>query len=134
MTSSGIFSRLFQADPKSLPLDVQKKSGHVIPGLWDGHGHLLQYGELLSSVNLFGVESLDEVVDRVVVYSKSHSSVGSAKEWIRGTGWDQAAFGRYPVSVSSVQLVLRSGPALSTPIFAISESINLYRGHCFPYS
>jgi hypothetical protein len=34
-------------------------AGHVIPGLWDGHGHLVQYGELLDSANLFGASSME---------------------------------------------------------------------------
>jgi hypothetical protein len=74
-------------------------SGHVIPGLTDGHGHLLQYGELLNSVNLFGASSLDEVRQRIKDYITIHPNAGSKDEWIRGVGWDQAAYGRMPTAV-----------------------------------
>ena len=75
-------------------------SGHVIPGLWDGHGHLLQYGELLDSANLFGAESMGEVQQRLVKYKAEHKEAGTQEHWLRGVGWDQAHFGGlWPKSV-----------------------------------
>lgn len=35
--------------------------GMAVPGLWDGHGHVLNYGEMLESVQLFGAGSLEGV-------------------------------------------------------------------------
>jgi predicted amidohydrolase YtcJ len=72
--------------PEEWGPDFLKVEGHVIPGLWDGHGHLMQYGELLQSVNLFGSESLNDAIVRVSEYAQEHSSAGSREEWIRGTG------------------------------------------------
>ncbi|KAJ6440426.1 amidohydrolase 3 [Purpureocillium lavendulum] len=72
--------------------------GHVIPGLWDGHGHLLQYGQLLHSVDLFGSRSLDDARDRIAAYRAANPGAGTASSWIRGVGWDQAAFGRMPTA------------------------------------
>jgi len=74
--------------------------GNVLPGLTDGHGHLLQYGELLNSVNLFGAQSLEEVRSRIKEYMLLHPEAGSEERWIRGVGWDQAAYGRMPTAVS----------------------------------
>lgn len=34
------------------------KEAVVIPGLWDGHGHLLALGEMLGSVKLYGAGSV----------------------------------------------------------------------------
>ena len=31
----------------------------VIPGLWDGHAHLLQLGEMLEGVKLYGAGSVE---------------------------------------------------------------------------
>ena len=76
-----------------------KLTGHAYPGLWDGHGHLLQYGELLKSVDLFGSKSLDEAMGRVLSYAADHPDAGTTSQWIRGVGWDQAAFGRMPTAV-----------------------------------
>jgi predicted amidohydrolase YtcJ len=72
--------------------------GHVYPGLWDGHGHLLQYGELLKSVDLFGSHSLEDALSRVAVYAAAHPEAGTSTQWLRGVGWDQAAFGRMPTA------------------------------------
>jgi hypothetical protein len=96
VSSSGIFSRVFT---NGGDVSSQRK-GHVIPGLIDGHGHLLQFGELLQSVNIFGSSSLIDAVQRVEEYLKKNPELGSKTEWIRGTGWDQAAFGRMPTAVS----------------------------------
>jgi hypothetical protein len=101
VSAAGKFSRVFSNDSAlSTPPSDVRRGGHVIPGLWDGHGHLLQYGELLQSVNIFGSKSLDEAIGRVNHFAHEHASSGSANEWIRGIGWDQAAFGRMPTAVS----------------------------------
>lgn len=92
ISESGLFSRVFKEN--------RQHEGHVYPGLWDGHGHLLQYGELLQSVNLFGSEDLKDALERVKEYAHLNPKSGSELEWMRGTGWDQAAFGRMPTAVS----------------------------------
>ncbi|KAF2119693.1 amidohydrolase family-domain-containing protein [Lophiotrema nucula] len=96
--SNGKFSRVF-IDETSFDVTKDARTGHVIPGLWDGHGHLLQYGELMNSVNLFGTKSMKEVQSRLVDYKSRHQEAGTSEEWIRGVGWDQANFdGKWPVS------------------------------------
>jgi hypothetical protein len=98
ISASGTFTNVFS----HVIDDVDKvREGYIIPGLWDGHGHLLLYGELLHSVNVFGATSLDEVRARVVDYANEHPEAGSKSEWIRGVGWDQAAYGRMPTAVGS---------------------------------
>lgn len=80
---------------------VVASDGYVIPGLWDGHGHLLQYGEFLHSVDLFGSKSLDEVRERLTAYLDANPGAGTKNQWVRGVGWDQTNFGRMPTAVSS---------------------------------
>ncbi|KAJ4222616.1 hypothetical protein NW759_006192 [Fusarium solani] len=72
--------------------------GYVIPGLWDGHGHLLQYGEFLHSVDLFGAQTLDEVRSRIKKYLADNPGAGSKDNWVRGVGWDQTFYGRMPTA------------------------------------
>jgi hypothetical protein len=84
--------------------DLVTNPGYVIPGLWDGHGHLLQYGEFLHSVDLFGSSSIGDVRSRLRNYIDSHPGAGTADNWIRGVGWDQTAFGRMPTAVSVLLL------------------------------
>lgn len=79
-------------------LPVEASQGHAIPGLWDGHGHLLQYGEFLHSVDLFGSSSVEEARNRLAAYISSHKGVGTKDDWIRGIGWDQMALGEMPTA------------------------------------
>jgi hypothetical protein len=91
----GVFEDIWVPD-----VSIAATTGHVIPGLWDGHGHLLQYGEFLHSVDLFGSKSLDEVKDRMKAYLDTNPGAGSEDQWLRGVGWDQTFFGRMPTAVS----------------------------------
>jgi predicted amidohydrolase YtcJ len=56
----------------------------VYPGFIDAHCHFLGYGLSLQRVNLVGTKSLDEVIQRVVEFSKKNNA-----EWVTGRGWDQ---------------------------------------------
>lgn len=91
VSRSGTFSKVFLLDLESAK--KYKRDGHVLPGLWDGHGHLLQYGEMLHSVDLFGSDSLDVARKRIHQYAIKNPEEGTRNQWIRGIGWDQAAFG-----------------------------------------
>src|ERR1700761_9575346 len=44
VSPTGTFSHLFSDDLSSPKSHSVERQGHVIPGLWDGHGHLMQYG------------------------------------------------------------------------------------------
>ena len=98
VSPSGYIAKVF-SHGESKDEKLQLRKGHVIPGLWDGHGHLQQYGEFLHSVDLFGASSLEETRSRVVKYVTENPLAGSSSEWIRGVGWDQAVFGRMPTAV-----------------------------------
>lgn len=54
-TSEGRIREIFDSDKR------KRLEGHryAFPGFWDGHGHVLGYGEMLRSVNLYGAESID---------------------------------------------------------------------------
>lgn len=76
------------------------RKGHVLPGLWDGHGHLIQYGEFLHSADLFGADSPGEVRRRLRAYLGVNPGVGTRESWARGIGWDQMVLGGMPFAVS----------------------------------
>lgn len=63
-------------------LDARKQ--YVYPGFYDAHSHFMGYSQNRSELNLFGVKSKDELVDRVRNFAES-----SEREWIVGRGWDQ---------------------------------------------
>lgn len=97
VSSTGKFTKVFNVSGDS-ELAKTAHSGYAMPGLWDGHGHLLQYGEFLNSVDLFGSTTMDEVRSRIRKYIEEHPTAGSAREWIRGVGWDQMALGATPTA------------------------------------
>lgn len=63
-------------------LNAQNKA--IYPGFIDAHCHFYGYARNLSLVDLVETKSFDEVLQRVVEYSKTNKS-----EWIIGRGWDQ---------------------------------------------
>ncbi|KAK4615676.1 hypothetical protein CLAFUW4_10385 [Fulvia fulva] len=91
VSTSGLFKQVYSKPVTTITTGI--RDGYVLPGLIDGHGHILQYGELLNSVDLFQSKSLDEIRERLKDYIKKSPEEGTASSWIRGTGWDQAAFG-----------------------------------------
>jgi hypothetical protein len=98
---NGKFSRIFRDDIPDSGQELERsRAGYVVPGLWDGHGHLMQYGELLDSVNLFGAASMQEVQERLIEYKTQRPETGTRQQWLRGVGWDQENFnGQWPVAV-----------------------------------
>jgi hypothetical protein len=65
----------------------------VLPGLIDTHVHLAELGATLDRVDLVGVATEAEAVDRVAERAKTVP----AGEWIVGWGWDEGAWAdRYP--------------------------------------
>lgn len=103
--SDGVFTGTFTSSAAASPSgsgpgrghDV--RAGHVIPGLWDGHGHVMQYGEFLHSVDLFGSDSPAEVRRRIGEFLDAHPGAGARDDWIRGVGWDQMELGTMPTAV-----------------------------------
>src|SRR3989344_3130030 len=63
-------------------IDAEGKA--VYPGFIDSHCHFYGYGEGLQELDLVGTKSFEEVIEKVVEYSKINKS-----EWIVGRGWDQ---------------------------------------------
>jgi hypothetical protein len=97
----GKFSSVF-VDELTSDAVKEARIGYVYPGLWDGHGHLIQFGESLDSVSLFGSTSMDEIQRRLLEYQADRSEKGAHEQWLRGVGWDQAHFdGKWPTSVRS---------------------------------
>ncbi|SPN97336.1 related to amidohydrolase family protein [Cephalotrichum gorgonifer] len=89
---------LFSSVSAEGPNEKRRRDGHVIPGLWDGHGHLVMYGEFLHSVDLFGSRSFGEVRERLARYLAENPGAGTSDAWVRGVGWDQMALGRMPTA------------------------------------
>lgn len=63
-------------------VDAQKQA--VYPGFIDAHCHFYHYAAFLQELNLNGTTSFDDMITKIVKYSKTNTY-----EWILGTGWDQ---------------------------------------------
>ena len=65
----------------------------VLPGLVDSHVHIRELGQMESYLDLTGVETEAEAVERVARVA----ATVPAGEWIVGRGWDEGAWAnRYP--------------------------------------
>ena len=78
--------------PRTQRLDLG--GAFVMPGLVDSHVHLRSLGEQLTSLDLRGIASPEEIARRA---AKAASAL-PASEWLNGIGWDQNLWpgGRYP--------------------------------------
>jgi predicted amidohydrolase YtcJ len=64
---------------------IDAKGATVIPGLIDSHGHVRGLGEMLATIDLRGVASESEIVEKVRAAARQRKP----GEWILGRAWDQ---------------------------------------------
>lgn len=105
----GLFTEALSEVPSGKDEEITFLDGYVLPGIIESHGHILQYGEMLESVSLYGADSMEEVRKRIRAFLEIHKGegYGSREKWIRGIGWDQAFFGGVmPTAVSSMSRLL----------------------------
>ena len=57
----------------------------LLPGLIDGHGHIMGLGQAALQLDLVGTSSLDDLQQRLRAYAAANSGTG----WISGRGWNQ---------------------------------------------
>ena len=57
----------------------------MLPGLIDAHGHVMGLGFQELQVNLAGIPTLDETLEKISEYAKANPDL----EWIQGRGWNQ---------------------------------------------
>ena len=63
---------------------IDAKGRYIYPGFIDAHCHFYRLGKEMQQIDLKGTYSFDDVLDRVVNYSKEKEA-----NWIIGNGWDQ---------------------------------------------
>ncbi|MCX6591135.1 MAG: amidohydrolase [Acidobacteria bacterium] len=79
--------------PKTRKIDAQGAA--IIPGLIDSHVHMRGLGDMLETMDLRGVSSIEEVARRV----KEKAATLPKGTWIRGRNWDQTNWGgKFPVA------------------------------------
>ncbi len=64
---------------------IDAKGATVIPGFIDSHGHVRALGDMLGSVDLRGLSSQTDAVNKIKAAAAAHKP----GEWIEGFAWDQ---------------------------------------------
>lgn len=65
----------------------------AIPGLTDAHLHVVSAGLARQAVELAGVQTPDELIERVRAFADAQPG---GDRWIEGAGWDADILGRWP--------------------------------------
>lgn len=75
---------------------INGKGKTLLPGITDGHGHMLGLGFNLLNVDIRGIDSAKQSVQTVAKFAKNNPSL----LWIKGRGWNQEIWsdGKYPTA------------------------------------
>lgn len=88
---TGDSAKMRQKYPDADVFDLEGKT--VMPGIIESHGHLLSLGQSFLELNLEGIPSPEDVVQKV----RDRVKATLPEEWIIGWGWDEGAWARnYP--------------------------------------
>jgi len=85
VVATGTLAELSQRPDAAGAVRVDLRGACIVPGLQDAHGHLEGYGASLEQLDLVGIASYAELIERVAA-AASKVPEGT---WVRGRGWDQ---------------------------------------------
>ena len=82
--------------PKAPAFKLDAGGKTMIPGLIDGHGHVMGLGLSLIMLDLSDTKSLEEAQAKIRAYAQTNDGL----KWIVGTGWNQEVWGlgRFPTA------------------------------------
>lgn len=80
-------------------LQVRDLDGQtMLPGLIDAHGHIMGLGYKRLDVDITGLKTKKETIDKLTEYAREHPDI----DWIRGRGWNHTMWtdtdGSFPTS------------------------------------
>lgn len=81
---------------RGLDFRYDGKGRVLMPGLIDGHGHVMELGFKAMTLDLTAAKSLDEAKAMIAAYAKANPD----RPWIIGAGWNQEqwSLGRFPTA------------------------------------
>lgn len=84
-----------QKRPKKIDWKLDMGGKTLVPGMIDGHGHVMGLGAQLLRVDLSETNSLDEALAKIRAYAATNPT-----KWILGGGWNQERWklGRFPTA------------------------------------
>ena len=99
ITNDGKIARTLQPRdkrPERPDYRLDGKGKTIIPGLIDGHGHVMGLGFQLITLDLSDTRSLEEAKAKIAAYAAANPS----RKWIIGRGWNQETWGlgRFPTA------------------------------------
>lgn len=99
ITSDGKIARTLQRGdkrPERPDYRLDGKGRTIIPGLIDGHGHVMGLGFQLITLDLSDTRSLEEAKAKIAAYAAANPQ----RKWIIGRGWNQETWGlgRFPTA------------------------------------
>ncbi|WP_419825133.1 amidohydrolase [Sphingomonas sp.] len=108
----GKVARLLKAGeerPKWLDYRQDAHGRTMLPGLIDAHGHIMDYGFQLTTLDLSATTSLADMQTKLANYAAHKQTPG----WIRGFGWNQERWPdkRFPTA-QDLDLAARERPVL----------------------
>ncbi|AUW60142.1 metal-dependent hydrolase [Sphingobium sp. SCG-1] len=82
--------------PERPTFKLDGKGRTLLPGMIDGHGHVMGLGLSLLTLDLSDTRSLAEVQAKITAYARENAG----RKWIIGTGWNQELWGlgRFPTA------------------------------------
>ncbi|MDV3457834.1 amidohydrolase family protein [Sphingomonas sp. HF-S4] len=81
--------------PKKPDLKIDLAGKTLVPGMIDGHGHVMGLGAQLLRLDLSDTNSLEEALAKIRAYAAANPS-----KWVLGGGWNQERWklGRFPTA------------------------------------
>lgn len=81
--------------PRQVDWKVDMGGRVLIPGMIDGHGHVMGLGNQLMRLDLSDTTSLDQALGKIAAYARANPG-----KWILGGGWNQEKWGlgRFPTA------------------------------------
>jgi predicted amidohydrolase YtcJ len=81
--------------PKKIEWKLDMGGKTLVPGMIDGHGHVMGLGAQLLRLDLSDTSSLDEALAKIRTYAAANPT-----KWILGGGWNQERWklGRFPTA------------------------------------
>lgn len=81
--------------PKKLEWTIDGGGKTLLPGMIDGHGHVMELGQQLLMLDLSQTNSLEEALGKIREYAAANPT-----KWILGGGWNQERWklGRFPTA------------------------------------
>lgn len=88
---------------RGLDFRYDGKGRVLMPGLIDGHGHVMELGFKAMTLDLTAAKSLDEAKAMIAAYAKANPD----RPWIVGFGWNQEqwSLGRFPTAADIDEVV-----------------------------